>query len=443
MTTKRSVHTAQRAAWRCQGCRRELCPDCATDKLVRGGNKALMCVHCGGFAETIMVTREVRPYWTVWPRFFESMFRTRDGLIQLVAVGVALYVADLAPGALGVLLKTFVFVSYYFQVIRRAAKGGETLPLPADFTGYDNYFVVVGYGIVSMLIWVPALVYMLIGVDWFELQLNPGLVLLQQAANPTVIALLIAGTLYYPAATVAGAVADSALVMLNPILVARMILRIPGQYIGAMFAWLVLAALNGLWGLWLQFVFQLLYFPIVSSLIVVIGQLPLSLLTGFILGRLIFQNHEHFGLVPETPLSIPEWPDAYPRGEPRRRQVYAAAEGLVAAIDQRNEAAALRAFDGLRSDGAPLPEMDAEMKMRLVSFLETNGRYVDAITLCNQVAQSDLQSESASNAIFEAGRIIVERLNDVARGKAVFEHLVSNYPNHGAAEAAKARLQRL
>ena len=66
--TRCSEH-GTRAAWACTSCERTLCPDCATNKLWRGGDKIDMCMHCGGFARRLTVPIVIEPFWVSWPKF--------------------------------------------------------------------------------------------------------------------------------------------------------------------------------------------------------------------------------------------------------------------------------------------------------------------------------------------------------------------------------------
>ena len=67
-----SRHAGERAAWRCENCQRTLCPDCAARSGL-ANTTAVLCVHCGGLAQTLMVPRPRRPYWQMFPTFLKAI----------------------------------------------------------------------------------------------------------------------------------------------------------------------------------------------------------------------------------------------------------------------------------------------------------------------------------------------------------------------------------
>ena len=313
MTGSCSTHTKARAAWRCRGCSRALCELCVAERHLPGGlsrQAATICVHCSGFAEREMIKKRVAPYWEKLGDFGRAMVST-EGATQLIGVAVVRYLVELLPG-IGGLLSSFVFVSYYFRVISGAAAGGERLPEPSDFLGPSSILgPVLRFTVASAMIWVPALLYTL-------LVIGPGVVLSDPAVlirDPVVSLLLLAGVLYTPAAIITAAIAESVVAVLNPMITIRMILRVPMQYIGVVGIWLGLSVLDLVLNALLNRLGAVLYVPIVTAVVLHILKLPLPIFSAMIMGRLIYQNGDHFGVVLQGDQLEPLVPGAVPKGQ--------------------------------------------------------------------------------------------------------------------------------
>jgi hypothetical protein len=310
-----SEHTLTRAAWQCTGCDRYLCPECAVLRKIRNAADATVCAHCGNLARVLVLKKNIDPYWKAFPRFVRAMF-SGSGIVQLFAVAVVLFACSALPGRSGRGFGTFIFVSYYFQVIRRCAQGLEHLPEPDDFTGIDNYWVMSRFSLASALIWAPAVWYIFRNATMVELMSDPVRVA-KAGFDIWAVVLFAAGIIYYPAAIITAAIAESILAMLNPLITVRMMMRIPGQYFVTVLVWLSLAGLDYAFSLLLKVFGAIVYVPIFTAFVATFLKLPLPILGGFILGRLIYQNAEDFGVVKTEVLYEPEVPGAKPRGTPR------------------------------------------------------------------------------------------------------------------------------
>ena len=301
-----SQHAGARAAWRCENCRRSLCPDCAAHSGLVNTN-AVLCVHCGGLAQKLMVPRPRKPYWQMFPVFLKAIF-SLEGAIQILAVAVVMVLLGMIP-LLGPLLSRCIFIGYYFRVIMQATYGAERLPEPGDFTDIGDLLgPVFRFFLASLVIWLPAVLYVFLvarGQSDFQLRDLSG----------TVIFLLISvGVLYFPAAVIIAAISDSALSVINPVVTVRMIMRFPGEYLLTVAIWGFLNVLDGL--LWFKLVLwsNTLHIPIFVPILVTMVGLVIPIFTAFIMGRLIYQNAEHFQLLGKEDMEDPEWPDATPCG---------------------------------------------------------------------------------------------------------------------------------
>ena len=253
-----------------------------------------------------MKPRRIEPYWEMFPRFLGAMF-SFDGLLQLVAIGLFIYVVPLLP-VIGKVLAFFAYVSYVFRVISHAAAGQEKLPEPEDFLGWESVFpVIFRFILASAIVWVPAVSYavFVVGPTAFAL-MDPTAFL-----DPVLALLVLFGVAYFPAALIVAAVAESALAVVNPMITVRLIFRIPGQYAVTILVWLALTAL----GLGMEFAVRLLVpIPIVGGILQEIVGLLGPVAVAFVFGRLVYQNGHHFGVYRIGELVEPEWPEAKPAG---------------------------------------------------------------------------------------------------------------------------------
>ncbi|MEQ8984014.1 MAG: hypothetical protein RL846_39075, partial [Deltaproteobacteria bacterium] len=319
----------------CGACDRMLCPDCAALRRTNAqayahhaaaeagdslnANILVLCVHCGGVARTLTRRRDIPKFYERrgYTAFLNTMF-SNSGVLQVAAVGIMMYLVGLLPGNLGLGLSRFVFVSYFFHVIHRTAHGETALPWPADFLGAESFIVVTRYSFGTLLVLGPALVYTLWGISLWELTHNVEHVIQTRIFDPFPLTMLILGAVYYPAAIIAGAVAESVLAMINPLITIRLILRIPAQYAITVATWAALTIADFLWTLGVDAAVAAIPIAFIPKLVGVILTLPLRLTVGWMLGRLVFQNAEEFGIVREELLVEPALPGVAPRGEVSR-----------------------------------------------------------------------------------------------------------------------------
>jgi hypothetical protein len=307
--TRCTTHERARAAWVCGSCDKTLCPDCAFAKTINADEVAI-CVHCGGFGRVLTRPKRIAPFWEMFPRFLAAIFST-SGLIQLFAIALVQYLVSWIP-LIGGFFSLFIYVSYFFRVISSASAGAEKLPEPDDFLGLESMFApVFRFFLATALIWLPATIYLVWGIGFEALIEDPGGTL----SSPVLVLLVIAGILYFPAAMIAAAVAESALAVINPMITIRLILRIPGQYLLATAIWGVLTVLNLVVMGAIGAVAQAFSIPIATPVLLNVLGLVVPVFTGFLLGRLIYQNHEHFGVMRLGDAEEPEWPGARPRAK--------------------------------------------------------------------------------------------------------------------------------
>ncbi len=323
--TSCTVHAAQRAGWRCTVCQRTLCPDCTAERRVpNSGTTIPVCVHCGGLATQLTRQRKVKDFLGALPSFVKSFF-TMDGLASLVALGLFCY---LGRGALALVPVTLlniwmalvvytvvygIVIVYVFSVIQSAAQGSERLPDPADFTDPLSLIAPVFRFVLALsYLWLPTVLYVSFVVTWQSVYWDGPMQLFR---DPVLLALVVGGVVYFPVAVVVAAISDSVLAVLDLRIGLRIIARLPLQYAGAVLTCFVFLVVGWIYGLWASIAVALIPVPFIPALTAQITSVVFVLIPAWVLGRFIYQNHEHFGLMLAGAGEEPEWPDAVPRGQ--------------------------------------------------------------------------------------------------------------------------------
>ncbi|MEM7675490.1 MAG: hypothetical protein AAF449_05750, partial [Myxococcota bacterium] len=131
--------------------------------------------------------------------------------------------------------------------------------------------------------------------------------------DPFFILLIIAGLAYFPIAVIVAAISESFLAVLDPRIGVRIISRIPDQYVGATLLALGLLVVGQIFLVVAAAAVSWLPIPVFPTLLVETIGTAFWLAAGWVLGRLLYQNHEHFGLMLQGDDLELEWPGAVPR----------------------------------------------------------------------------------------------------------------------------------
>lgn len=141
MATACAAHPEREAAFRCTGCRRDLCPDC-----IEEGHRLLFCRHCreralplveGAAATTTELARErrfARPY--PFARAFTYVVRGR-GTLTLPAYVALLTFAEIAPPMVRLaiyVLVALILPGFLFEIVRHTADADDELPDWPDYS---------------------------------------------------------------------------------------------------------------------------------------------------------------------------------------------------------------------------------------------------------------------------------------------------------------------
>ena len=304
------------------------------------GSAIPVCVHCGGLAAQLTRKRRIRNFAQALPTFIGSFF-TLDGFTTLIGLGLVVYLLK----SIGLVLPAqAILIAYMFTVIQAAAQGAEKLPDPTDFTGVGSLVLpVLRFILAASYLWLPAVVYISMVVTWNAIYWDGPLQLIR---DPFLLALIAGGILYFPIAIVVAAIADSTLAVLDLRLGLRIIARLPLQYAGAVLMCTFFLILGGLYNLWAGLIVALVPFiPLIPGILTQSIGATFTMVPGWILGRLIYQNYEHFGIMLKGADEEPEWPDAVPAAPsaPEGSQSHPVDPALVPGWDQQAPGLAMAA----------------------------------------------------------------------------------------------------
>ena len=235
---------------------------------------------------------------------------------------------------------------------------------------------------------------------------------------------------------------------LNPLITIRIIMRVPVQYamtwVAVVGILLADALVSGVAGLILNRI------PLLGGLGLNYLGVMIPSLAAFVMGRLIFQNAEDFGVLGEKQLVGPEWPEAQPRGvlqnlvpESAAQPIEVPPDPLREALEVRDDAGALAAFRELYSNNQAPMGLEAVLELRLASILERAGSHLEAAKACQRAIDSDPTGPYAAPAIFHGGRILIERAGRTDEGIAMYESLINLFPEDALAAKAKEELARV
>jgi hypothetical protein len=328
-----STHPNSRAAWHCTQCSKNLCPQCAVEYRIQGVG-IVRCVHCGQSADELTVPYRVPSFGAMTPKFLATIFSPR-GILHLASLGFMLQLvsyASMVPllgTAVFLLLYYGLFGSYFFLVVQAAARGDAALPTLAEVTSQFSYAAqaALRFFLATAIVWLPMFLYMFgfvspqnIPSGVFLLLKTPvvgGFLLMWR--DPVVIVIVLVGALGVPSMLLLAAAMDSVLSILNPMKVFAVAAKFPGTYLLAAGVAFVLYACSVLLRFFLAYTlapFCMLQFASTFGklwLVESVTLIPLVLI-GFILGWLLHQRGDLFGMRAERDLCVPAYPNAKPQG---------------------------------------------------------------------------------------------------------------------------------
>lgn len=402
------------------------------------------------------------PWWNLVPRFLRAILSV-SGVIQLIALAAFMYVASFIPLAGGIIAGG-AYAVCYLLIVRHAFRGGVDMPEPGaeDFPGLMNTFL--RFAVAWSYVWIPTAVYAITG-ERPDVMSDP----LLARHDPVMLALILFGALYTPAALLVTAVTDDFLALLNPFTGLQVILRLPGQYVATFGAWLLCFLVNWVLAAPLAGLLMELPIPILPSILARALLLVLPFLSAFLLGRLVWQNAHLFRLLTEQDLWEPQVLHPYPTGKQMLEPTRAAEPppmtvdpALIASIKPRgsseyrapNSTAALDLATALRfgdSEAAlvafALPsgpkvagDLEPALQLQLVDVLEAADDAATAAQLCQHIARKVPGSLEAAHAVLRYAKLLTFSLGQPAQAVPLLEQLVARHGADGVGVEARGLL---
>jgi len=261
-----------------------------------------------------MVPVDIRPYWTIFPDLVAGLFSVRS-LAMMGGLSAFMAIASFMPFRFGVLLRFIafgMFAGYFFLVLRRAAAGETTLPRAGDFSNAidDIFLPAIRLFLATAILWGPTVGYLF----YKAFSMAPGQDPTTVWLDPVILLILAVSTAYVPGAIIIAAISEDTGDVLNPMNVLAIVTRVPGQYFLTVGVCTVLTGIDAVVGFTLMAIFSLMPLWFIAPFVIIFAGMFIPMLIALILGRLIFQNSEAFGLDVADDGKQPALPDARPRG---------------------------------------------------------------------------------------------------------------------------------
>jgi TolA-binding protein len=426
------------------------------------------CVRCRGLADPITVhRRELRSFAARLPGAL--VYPLRPGTLVAIVAAAAVTALFSYGGIIGAILAYAVQWAFFFSIIRQTARGATTFEAAElQEEAVDIVFPALRGLIGTVIVWLPAAAW---AVFRFSGNPDPAAV----ATDPVLWILLLAGTVYAPAALMHAAAGGRALEMLNPLFIVSFIVRLGSDYALAVAAIVFLAIVEG----GMAFVAALVGMLPVPVLSRVLAQaIDLLAQTGMarVLGVLLFVRGDTLDYGVATDYLEPVLPGAVPRGSPVQATPAAAqpvlattavaqpapepaAEPAVAAAPAPRPVAAAapepdpaapigaavaagdaaRAADLFEAYRGPPGAVPPRALFAIAKAASEAGRHALAARALH-AAGTGADDAVAPNALLVLARVYERRLGRAAEARQVLEYLVARWPASDAAAHARSLL---
>jgi hypothetical protein len=258
----------------------------------------------------LMTQKSIAPFWRMLPVFAKAVF-SFSGQLQLLAIAVFIYAMSWVP-FYGAFVAFATLVGYVLHVVIKAGHGAVRLPPPEDIVDFWELRQPLQRLVAATApVWLPVGALFYYGIfEWSQGRLAADAI----GSHLPIVVWIGFSALYLPGAIIAAAFNKEAGLMtifLYPIVVARLVWGIMGEY---------LAAVVMTWGLWavdLTLVehvatsLRLLAVPVFGHIAADLIQLYIPVFAAMVLGRLVYQNAERFGVDDQQSVLLP---DAVPTG---------------------------------------------------------------------------------------------------------------------------------
>jgi hypothetical protein len=467
-------HPEAAAGWSCYFCQASLCPDCVAVRRAQS-TEYLACGLCNERAVPILVHRSRIPLTTRLRGFWRYPF-SPTGLVVLAGTSFLLAACRwlavqtfLQVKFIPTVIGLGIFWGLFFSVVRNTARGEREMDTPDYSEAYADCVVPALRGFVgSALLWLPGLLYLLYVKQWdirkpLDTLLStpsfyvtgglPQLDWSQVVWDPVLWLIILAGCTYVPMVLMLSATGNSAVRMLNPLMVIGAARRLGRDYT------LTLGVLAGLGvaQLLMHAVaagIRWLHVPIFSLLVSEFLTTLVPVLMAHVLGLLLYVRGDSLGYGLAADYLEPVLGKTQPRSEllPLRQVVSiaespAAAPGSIsetlAALTQALEAKdvhqALTLYPELR-ERRFLQQVSPAHHLLVGQAAVAKGQYELAVKALESTADVAPDSPEASRALVLLARVYGERLREPERAESIYRYVIHRYPDTDASRFAQAHL---
>ncbi len=301
------AHADRDPVRRCSQCQRFLCEECLKHHQAMGTMKPiLLCTACGGTTAEVKKRKKWIPFYRDMGYVLRAPFATVHAviyfcflsfleLIKIPCSAVPVY------GWMAVMVLNVFQFTFYLHVIRAVAGGSYEVPEWPDMTNWIDMFVGFLKVIVVTLITIlpMILIFCIAGAGLGALGAMGGMSGMSGAgamAIPAMALVVILGlfyAVYLPICICIVAVFDTVIPALNPVVIFRVLSRIGATYFYAVALWIAFFIIQTSSGLILEYVNRVV--PFLGSAAHAPLVVYFSLLSAYILGRVVYENEDKIG----------------------------------------------------------------------------------------------------------------------------------------------------
>lgn len=461
-------HPDTQAGWRCEQCPADLCPKCAGWREA-GHGRLEFCLKCGAIAHVLRDRRAVlQPFG---PQSLAGAVRwpfSKEGLASAFACAFVLWLLS-KGGALGTIVADGLVIAFMFQVTGSTARGHDDVRGAEDFRGFfeDVLGPLFRALVASIWAWGPFVAWVMAKEGGFFI--NGDAITLRAVTGPIPVLLLLAGTLLFPMALLAGALGVPVYHLLNPLVIVGYAVKLGRDY------WLVSVFCIGvslMESLLLRatgFIDQhVLGLPNVLQYTILLYP-PLMMFR--VLGMLVRARGDELGYGGESAYLVPvlgavqpesglvardqdellaaQHRDPEPARAPEVREIELTPEpdllpaplALARCVTNGDRQGAIDVL-GRRGGDVPPTTLSAQAWIELGKACAAQGQSQLAIRALQLAVEVAPQGPLAPQALLQAARICDEKLGNRARSNQLLHELAERHPESPEGRFASRRLGR-
>jgi tetratricopeptide (TPR) repeat protein len=470
-------HPEATAGWKCDNCQAPLCPDCVVVRRAIS-TEYFACGLCNGRVLPILVHRSRIPLATRLRQVWRYPF-SASGMQVLIGLSAFLAFTRKLAEETFLLVKFIpvvcglgIFWGAFFSIIRSTADGERELDTP-DYTDVFTDCVAPALrGFVgTSLLWLPGLLYLLFIKQWdiskpMDELLSapafyvtgglPAIDLSQALRDPVLWLIVLVGAAWLPIVFLLAAAGQSAVRMLNPLMVVSAARNLGKDYLHTLAALavltvaLVLVRLVAAGILWVDL-------PLLSRWAAEFITCLVPFMMAHALGLLLYTRGDALGYGNALDYLEPVLGNTRPRAEPPpliEGPVTAVPEpvadattvslseklaALAQAVEARDTDKVLALYPELQEPRV-LKQVDPSHHLFVGQLAASQGQYALSVKALETAADVAPDGPSASRALVLLARVYAERLQEPERAESIYRYVVHRYPDTEASRFAQAHL---